>query len=170
MKGKSEKASLREEHKLSLKLWGKDISIQGLPWWSSIYDSTLPMQSSQVQSLLRELDQLRPGAANFFFFKYQHKGGWEEREPSGQAFQSSQSKLHGDPEGVLRAASTLLSFSECCGWQCRLSRQLSWELAGRRNGGSWLWFKERKRDGGRMCHGKSKALVTRVHTWTQPTS
>ena len=28
----------------------------GLPWWHSEYDSKLPMQGSQVRSLVRELD------------------------------------------------------------------------------------------------------------------
>ena len=75
------------------------------------------------------IHQLRPGAANLLFFlsiniKEAEK---KEREPSGQAFQSCQSKLHGDPEGILRAASTLLSFSECCGWQCR-HRKKKWRF------------------------------------------
>ena len=30
--------------------------MEGLPWWSSGWDSTLPMQGAQVQSLIMELD------------------------------------------------------------------------------------------------------------------
>ena len=30
--------------------------LQGLPWWPSVWDSELPMQGTQVQSLVRELD------------------------------------------------------------------------------------------------------------------
>ena len=32
---------------------------KGPPWWSSGKDSVLPMQESQVQSLIRELDPTR---------------------------------------------------------------------------------------------------------------
>ena len=32
------------------------ITVSRLPWWSSGYDSMLPMQGTQVQSLVRELD------------------------------------------------------------------------------------------------------------------
>ena len=30
--------------------------MEGLLWWSSSYDSVLPMQGTQVRSLVRELD------------------------------------------------------------------------------------------------------------------
>ena len=32
------------------------ITVSRLPWWSNGYDSMLPMQGTQVQSLVRELD------------------------------------------------------------------------------------------------------------------
>ena len=49
--------------------------VEGLPWWSSEWDSALPMQGARVPSLVGELDptcmpqlrvrmpQLRPGTA-----------------------------------------------------------------------------------------------------------
>ena len=35
--------------------WLLKIPVKGLPWWSSGYDSTLPMQGAWVRSLVGEL-------------------------------------------------------------------------------------------------------------------
>ena len=36
--------------------WGDENVLDGLPWWSRDLDSMLPMQGSQVQSLVGEQD------------------------------------------------------------------------------------------------------------------
>ena len=39
-------------------IYSKKIFVKGLPWWSSGWDSMLPVQGTQVQSLVTELDPM----------------------------------------------------------------------------------------------------------------
>ena len=56
--------------------WCKGVHLWGLPWWSSGWESVLPMQGTQVRSLVRETRIPHAAKCGQIFFKTERRGAY----------------------------------------------------------------------------------------------